>query len=379
MRQAEGMSSTQRMSMVATVLLGGLVLVLSGLWWWPVQRPTIPGAEVKTHGDWDDCHFAVCGLACSPDAKFLACSAWDFPANTQCYFIRVWDAAAGKELRTLEQPSEVTALAFSADGGRLATMCLDDDGRIHLWNTRSWQEAAFLDAHNRPICAGLAFSRDGKTLASGSDDARDPMLRLWDLGSDTARVIRVTAKKGMRGVAFSPDGAVIASAGSDGPVEFWDAVSGAPRGSIMPHPNPESEIAGSNWVGYALGGKTVVTLETDLAIHLWDAATLKERAALPRPKYFIDAVALSPDGRTLATASALDADYDMDAEWWGEVALWDIATAKQIWRVRGVSGSVKALAFLDDRRLVVGTTQVKLGDGGIQIWDVARPPRSAKE
>ena len=90
-------------------------------------------------------------------------------------------------------------------------------------------------------------------------------------------------------------------------------------------------------------------------------------------------MALSPDGRTLATATELDADFDNDREWWGKVALWDVASAKEIWRVRGVAGTVNALAFLGNRRLAVGTMQMPYNNGGVQVWDVARPPRLSKE
>jgi WD40 repeat protein len=109
----------------------------------------------------------------------------------------------------------VLAIALSADGRMLAAT---DDWAIRLWDTTSKQEQRSLIGHKGQV-SSLAFSPDGKTLASGSSDKR---VTFWDVASGRARHTYDWNIGWVRAVAFSHDGLLAAAAGDTGRVVVWD-------------------------------------------------------------------------------------------------------------------------------------------------------------
>src|SRR5204863_124610 len=105
------------------------------------------------------------------------------------------------------------ALAFSPDGKRLASG--GQDGMVMLWDVASGKELHVCRGHRFPV-RDLAFSPDGRTLASGeAGDTRDNggdreegEVRLWDAATGQERGRLRTEQTGVRGVAFSPDGTI---------------------------------------------------------------------------------------------------------------------------------------------------------------------------
>ena len=137
--------------------------------------------------------------------------------------VRIWEIPVGPETRTLSADANyVWALAFSPDGRTLASGGFDDT--VRLWDVSSGQERATLYGHTDQVGA-VAFAPDGQLLASGSHDGT---VRLWDptTGQELATL------HGHRGtvtcVAFAPDGRSIASGGHDRTVRLWLRVNGGP-------------------------------------------------------------------------------------------------------------------------------------------------------
>src|SRR5260221_7379502 len=143
----------------------------------------------------------------------------DLLASSNNTFVMLWDVKAGQAKSVLPGMSGGSGLAFSRDGQTLATA---NHGSITFWDVAtgtqrlSWQTSSY----------SLAFSPDGKTIASGDSDNT---VSLWDAktGSKEGDLIPpLSLSLGIRtnitAVAFSPDGQTLASGGSDNYVRIWD-------------------------------------------------------------------------------------------------------------------------------------------------------------
>jgi WD40 repeat protein len=197
----------------------------------------------------------------------------------------------------------------------------------------------------------LAFTPDGKTLASCSWGTRD--VRLWEVATARELPPLVGHTNDVGCIAISRDGRTLASSAYFGEVRVLDLTTRKELCSFPAH---------GNWVALAPDGKTVAFLNSDRLVSVRDVATGKELHRLKwnpeGPRHF----AFSPDGTALATA---------DEE--GEVRLWNVASGKTVhsWVHRG---HVTSVAFAPDGKAVAAGYL----NNGVRVWNVATGKEMAR-
>jgi WD40 repeat protein/tRNA A-37 threonylcarbamoyl transferase component Bud32 len=296
----------------------------------------------------------VQGLSFSPDGRLLASS--DNPGA-----VKIWDATSGRLARDLgTMPGGTTSLAFSPDGRHLVvsvgTMDMfwpEKQGQCVVFDTATWRLDRRILGH-AAVVSSLAFSPDGAALATASYDAT---IKLWDTATWSERATLHGHTQNLSGVAFSPDGARIASTSDDGTCRIWDSATGGELRLLRGHDGMV------NCVSFHPRGDRIVTAGGDRTLKVWDVPLTPGVLVLDRPETSATNVAFSPDGRSVAV-SYLD----------HTIRLWDAISAHLIRTLEGHTLPVWAVSFSPDgTRIASGAGDFHRADlpGEVKLWEAA--------
>lgn len=316
----------------------------------------------------------VYSVAFGPDGKTVAASYRD-------HSIRVWDLASKKESQTLRGPAkdakglaDYKSVIFAGGNvyvgtGKWNTEKKAREGEIRVWDAKSGKLGQPLSGHTQTV-EGLALSKDGKMLASASEDNT---VLVWDLAGGKSKQTIKGHTDFVTNVSFSPDGKQLVTTSKDKTVRVWDIDGAKEVASFKVEREVEQKDAkgkvtktkelGREFTGavFTKDGKNIITGNLDGVIKIYDVAGKKEVKEL-KAHEGVWAIALSPDGSKVATGG-----------WDGTIKIWNAADGADLRTIKahadtakGVGANVTSVAFSPDGQWLVSGGI----DGVVKIWSV---------
>jgi len=299
----------------------------------------------------------------SPDRKTLAVVTSDNP-NT----VQLVDSETGRELRRVALANRLVRMAFSRDGKWIAATERDNAVRLYSAETGTpvWSHVVKLNNIFENYTSGVAFSPDGKIVAVGATDHR---LYFCDAASGD-EVGRLSGHRWYPwNLAFAPDGKILYSSGWDGTIRRWDV---AARKQLP----PPTGVRASEVVAASPDGQTLAYADDRNVVHVVDAKNGSDRRTFEVPDRSFSALVFSSDGTRLAAGGAGTSPGAGE----DHTEVWDIKTGELVCRFhwplgRDPHSTVEELCLSPDgKRLAAAVFR----QGVVYVFDVANGIRIAR-
>jgi WD40 repeat protein len=252
--------------------------------------------------------------------------------------------------------------AINAVPAQRSTPVVPDSSRSDGSDRRlsvQWSCLRTLEGHFKSV-QGVAFSPDGQLIASASEEGT---VNVWN--AETGKLLRSLGKNNtgsLDAIAFSPDGQLIAAAGYDGEIKLWQTASGHAAGTLKGHSRFVSSLK------FSPNGQNLISTSYDNSLRLWAIAfnqrlflwqmvTANTLAVFPNiHSGWVCEAAFSPNGQTIASVGED-----------GTVQLWDCQQEKRLKTFTGHEGMTQAIAFSRCGKILVSSGK----DKTLRVWDVA--------
>ena len=242
---------------------------------------------------------------------------------------------------TLEGHTDlVWSVAFSPNGQTLASG--SQDRTIRLWDLNNGKFNRILTGH-RDAVNSIAFSPDGRTLASGSWDGT---IRLWNPNNGNLKRTLTGHTDGISSVAFSPDGQALASGSPDQTIRLWNPNNGKHIKTLTGHTGDIPRMM------FSPDGRTLASGSRDQMVRLWNPNTGQHKRTLANQTGGANPVAFSPDGATLLIGGR-------------GISIWDTQTAQYKKPLTGDIGDVLSVVFSSDGQMVASGS----ADSKVRLWE----------
>ncbi len=334
---------------VLLLSLGTAALAAPLLWNVRSTAPFAPRVRILSGPARNPLFPRIVGVGYTPDGKTVVSARRDG-------FVRMGELASARELRTIDlldgtavdQERVVRDFAISADGRLMAAAGAGRDRSRHrliqgvwIWNLLERRLLRKIEVETLGLYS-LAFSPEGASLATGDESGK---IQLWDVSSGEELLTLKLGETVIRGIAFSPDGMTLAATSLGSGVQLWDLGGGRALGAVAGGSQPLALSA-----CFSPDGTLLACGAADGEVTIWDRAGGRLRGTARVGSQDSLAIAFAPDSRSLAVCG--DAD--------GTITACDTATGRPLWKLDlGPEQAAGGVAYSPDGKTIV------TGHGGV--------------